>query len=214
MYCERAPMSRAGAAYFSEMLMLDLDPRKTALVLIDLQKWTLGMPLAPHPAAEIIENAARLATSLRQAGGIIALVRVGFSAGFADMPKVAVDVTISLPENGLPADALEFPPEIARLEPDVLVLKRQWSAFYGTELDLQLRRRNISNILLGGVMTNYGVESTARDAWQSNYAVVLAEDACSSVNAEMHQFSIEKLMPRVARVRSSGEIIAELKASQ
>src|SRR4051812_2418963 len=105
--------------------MLDLDPRKTALVLIDLQNWTLGMPLAPYSAAEVVDKAARLARGVRQAGGMVVLVRVGFSAGYADKPGTAVDVAINLPEGGLPAGALEFPPELA--EPDVLILKRQWS---------------------------------------------------------------------------------------
>jgi nicotinamidase-related amidase len=188
--------------------MLDLDPQKTALVLIDLQNWTLGMPLSPYSAGEVVDKAARLARGVKQAGGTVVLVRVGFSAGYADKPGTPVDVPISLPEGGLPADALEFPPELA--EPDVLILKRQWSAFYGTELDLQLRRRGISNIVLGGVMTNFGVESTARDGWQGSYSVVVAEDACSSLSAEMHEFSVAKILPRVARVRSSEEVLSAL----
>jgi nicotinamidase-related amidase len=191
--------------------MLDLDPQKTALVLIDLQNWTLGMPLAPYSAGEVVDKAARLARGVKQAGGTVVLVRVGFSADYADVPGTPVDVSISLPEGGLPAGALEFPPELA--EPDVLILKRQWSAFYGTELDLQLRRRGISSIVLGGVMTNYGVESTARDGWQGSYSVIVAEDACSSLSAEMHEFSIAKILPRVARVRSSGEISSALEGN-
>src|SRR6185295_13028044 len=90
---------------------------------------------------------------------------------------------------------------------DLRITKRQWSAFYGTELDLQLRRRGITTIVLGGIATNFGVESTARDAWQHNYAVVIAEDASTSLGADLHRFAVEKLLPRVARVRSTQEII-------
>ena len=64
--------------------------------------------------------------------------------------------------------------------------------------------------MLGGVATNFGVESTARDAWQHNYSVVIAEDACSSMGADLHQFAMEKVLRRVARVRSTAAILAGL----
>ncbi|HEX9447752.1 MAG TPA: isochorismatase family protein, partial [Dongiaceae bacterium] len=64
----------------------------------------------------------------------------------------------------------------------------------------------------GGLMTNFGVESTARDAWQQDYAVLIAKDICSSFTAEMHQFAMEKTLPRVAKIRSSSEIMAALDA--
>ena len=94
------------------------------------------------------------------------------------------------------------------LDADVVITKRQWSAFHGTELDLQLRRRGVTTVVIGGVMTNFGMGSTARDAWQHNYAVVVAEDACSSLNPDMHRFAVENILPRVARVRSSAAIAA------
>jgi nicotinamidase-related amidase len=77
-------------------------------------------------------------------------------------------------------------------------------------IDLQLRRRGINTIILGGIATNFGVESTAREAWQHNYAVIVAEDACTSMDAEMHRFSMEKILPRLSLVRSAAEIIAAL----
>ena len=66
--------------------------------------------------------------------------------------------------------------------------KCQWSAFYCAELDLHLRRRGITTIVLGGIVTNLGVESTAWDAWQSNYAVIVAENAWTSSDADLHKF--------------------------
>ena len=112
------------------------------------------------------------------------------------------------------ADFAEFPPEIAAIPADLTITKRQWSAFFGTELDLQLRRRGITTVVLGGIATNFGIESTARDAWFQNYAVVVAEDAASSLDAELHRFSIEKILPRLARVRSTAEIVAALAAGK
>jgi nicotinamidase-related amidase len=191
-------------------MSLTLDPRSCALVLIDLQKGILGVPLAPYSAAQIVENGVALGRKLREAGGTVVLVNVAFANDSADRLKQEVDAPTPAPAGGMPAEWSEFAPEVGSLRADVVITKRQWSAFYGTELDLQLRRREIKTIVLGGVATNFGVESTARDAWQHNYSVVIAEDACSSMGADLHQFAMEKVLRRVARVRSTAAILAGL----
>jgi nicotinamidase-related amidase len=190
-------------------MLNDLHPHRTALVLIDLQNWTLGMPITPHSASAVVSHAAHLARSLKAAGGTIVLTRAAFSPGYADALRQPVDIALPLPEGGLPPEALAFSEDLD-VDADVVITKRQWSAFHGTELDLQLRRRGIDTIILGGVMTNFGVESTARDAWQHSYSVIVAEDVSSSINADMHRFSIEKILPRAARVRSTADILAGL----
>jgi nicotinamidase-related amidase len=192
--------------------MSDFDPQKTALVLIDVQQGLLGLPIAPHSAQAIVANSLRLATTLQKLGGLVILVRVDFSPQYADRPGQDVDQPMSLPSGGLPAGWTAFPPELAALSGSLVITKRQWSAFYGTELDLQLRRRGITRVVIGGIATNFGVESTARDAWQSDYAVVIAEDACSTFTTEMHQFAITLTLPRVSRIRSTAEIIKALGA--
>jgi nicotinamidase-related amidase len=193
-------------------MSLSLDPRTTALVLIDLQQGVLSMPLSPYGAPQIIERSVRLGRRIRDAGGIVVLVNVAFASGFADRLNLPVDAPQPAAPGGLPPDWSEFAPEVAALPGDVLVTKRQWGAFHGTELDLQLRRRGITTIVLGGIATNFGVESTAREAWQHNYAVIIAEDACTSIGPEMHQFAIEKIFPRLARIRSTEQILAALPA--
>jgi nicotinamidase-related amidase len=190
--------------------MLALDPRTTALVLIDVQKGVLSMPLAPHGAAQVVQNAARLGLHFDEVGALVVLVHVAFSAASADRLSQPVDAASPAPPGGLPADWTEFAPEIAALRAGVVIAKRQWGAFYGTELDLQLRRRGIATVVLAGVATNFGVESTAREAWQHNYAVVVAEDACASLGEDLHRFSIDKILPRIARVRSTAEIVGAL----
>lgn len=192
--------------------MSDFDPQKTALVLIDVQQGLLGLPIAPHSPQTVVANSLRLATTLQKLGGLVILVRVDFSPQYADRPGQDVDQPMSLPSGGLPAGWAAFPPELAALSDSLVITKRQWSAFYGTELDLQLRRRGIARMVIGGIATNFGVESTARDAWQSDYAVVIAEDACSTFNTEMHQFAITLTLPRVSRIRSTAEIIKALGA--
>jgi len=191
-------------------MMLKLAPPVTALVLIDVQKGTLGLPLGPHDPATVTANSVRLATHFSSKGATVVLVRVAFSEGYADRPGGSTDVPMVLPPGGLPADWAEFPADLAAIKPDLLITKRQWSAFHGTELDLQLRRRGITHVVIGGLMTNFGVESTARDAWQHNYETIVAEDASSSLNAELHHFAVRNTLPRVARVRSTAEIITGL----
>ncbi|HEY4319758.1 MAG TPA: hydrolase [Gemmatimonadales bacterium] len=186
---------------------LSLDPRTTATVLIDLQQGITAHNVAPHSAAQVVANGVRLASEIQLAGGIIVLVHVDFGADGAGRLAAPVDAPMSRGA-AMPADWAAFVPEVAALRADVVIVKRQWGAFYGTELDLQLRRRGVTSIVLGGIATNFGVESTAREAWQHNYAVVIAEDACTSMSAAMHQFAVDTIFPRLSRVRSTAAILA------
>lgn len=181
---------------------MQLDAKTAALVLIDLQKGVLAMPVAPHPAAAVNERSMRLAQRFRAAGSLVVRVRVSFSRDLADALRPPVDQPTdyaSLPPGW---DEFSEPPQPS----DLVITKRQWGAFYGTELDLQLRRRGIQTIVLAGVATNIGVESTARQAWEHGYAVILAEDATSGMSAEMHTFAIGNIFPRVSRVVKSAEL--------
>ncbi len=117
-----------------------------------------------------------------------------------------------LPAAGLPENWATLVPEISALPSQIHITKRQQSAFFGTELDLQFRRRGIATAVICGVATNFGVEATARDAHNLNYAVVIASDACSSVMLDLHDFAITKILPRIARVRHSSQIISALGA--
>ena len=184
-----------------------IDAKNTALVLIDLQNGILPYAGA-HPASQVLQNCAALANQFRAAKAPVVLVRVGWGADYAEALSQPVDVPAQTVPGGLPASWWEIPAEVGQQASDILVIKRQWGAFYGTDLDLQLRRRGIQNIVLAGIATNIGVESTARNAWEMGYGIVLAEDACSSPSMEMHQFSIKNIMPRISRVRSTAEVLA------
>ncbi len=192
-------------------LSLTLDPRTTALVLIDLQKGIVARELTPYSAAKVLENAARLGQRFNDAGGLVVAVHVSFSANGADRLQQPVDSPMAVPPGGMPAEWSELAPEVSALRAGVIITKRQWSAFHGTELDLQLRRRKISAIVLGGIATNFGVESTARDAWQLGYEVVIAEDMCSSMGDGLHEFAIQRILPRVGRIRSSADVLSALR---
>lgn len=188
--------------------MEKLDPRTTALVLIDLQKGIAPFAAGPHSSGEVNERAGRLCARFRELGAPVVLVRVGFHADGADMLRPLTD---EAPRNmTLPDNWWDYADELAVADSDLHVTKRQWGAFYGTELELQLRRRGITQIVLAGISTNIGVESTARQAFELGFHQVLVEDAMSSGDSAHHQFAVEHIFPRLGRVRSTQQVLAAL----
>jgi nicotinamidase-related amidase len=181
---------------------MQLDAKSTAVVLIDLQKGVLAMQVAPHSAPVVHERSMRLAQRLRAAGALVVRVRVSFSGDLADAWRPPVDQPTNYSAFQPGWDELLEP-----LQPsDLVITKRHWGAFYGTELDLQLRRRGVRRIVLGGIATNMGVESTARCAAEHGYELVIPEDLCSGASAEMHAFSFRYILPRLARITTSEAI--------
>ncbi len=184
---------------------MKISAKSTALVLIDLQKGILAMNTAPYASADIYARSMKLAQKFRAAGSLVARVRVGFSADRVDALRQPVDQPTNYA--AIPAGWDEFPeaPDPA----DLIVTKRQWGAFYGTELDLQLRRRGVNRIVLGGISTNIGVESTARNAFELGYEIVIPEDICATSQAEMQAFAFKYIFPRISRVTTSESIELE-----
>ena len=191
------------------MTDLSLDPNTTALVLIDLQMGIVGQPLSPHSGTDVIAKAASLADRFRELKSPVILVRVAPSADGKDMLKLQTDTQFQM-RGPRPANWTELAPEIGPRDGDILIVKRQWGAFYGTDLDLQLRRRGVKTIVLGGIATNFGVESTARDAYERGYEQIFVEDAMSSLTPEAHSFVIQNIFGRMGRVRSAEEVLEAL----
>jgi nicotinamidase-related amidase len=185
-----------------------LDPATTALVLIDLQRGITAMPAQPHAASEVIACASRLADKFRALGAPVFLVHVVSSADGAD--RLRPDAEEAMPARQMPADFAEIVPELGPKPGDFVIDKRQWGAFYGTPLDLQLRRRGIRRIVLGGISTNFGVESTARDAYERAYDLVFVEDAMSARSAEEHEFAVTHIFRRIGRIATTAEVLAAL----
>src|SRR5580692_164893 len=188
------------------MAELQLDPQKTALVLIDLQNAILGMTPAPHSADKVVGNSVKLANAFRAKGAPVVYVRVDLN----DFLKLPADQPHNRGDKPLPAAASEITPSAGFQHGDILVTKRHWGAFAGTDLEQQLKSRGIDTVVLTGISTNVGVESTARQGTGLGFAFVLVEDACSSQNAEHHRFAFEKIFPRLARIRATDEVIAAL----
>lgn len=181
---------------------------RTALVLIDLQRGVIARDVVPHKSSDVVARAAELVQAFRQAGSPIAFVYVRFRPDREDALNPIVDEPASW--GTPPPDFSEFAPELGVRENDLVVLKRNWGAFYGTDLDLQLRRRDVTRIAICGIATSFGVESTARDAYERNYKLLFIEDAMASMNAEEHEHSIRSIFPRIGIVRSTAQVLAAL----
>jgi nicotinamidase-related amidase len=182
-----------------------LDPRRTALVLIDLQKGIVPFARGPHTGADVLDKAGSLVRRFHELGSPVVLVRVGWSADGGEALRQPVDQPP--PGRAMSDEWWEFPEELGATDSDIRIIKRQWGAFYGTDLELQLRRRGIEHIVLGGISTNVGVESTARNAWEMGFGIVFAEDAMSAASDEHHDFAIKNTFPRLGRVRSTAQVL-------
>ena len=189
---------------------LRLAPQSTAILVNDLQVVNLRLPGAPLPRETMTANLVRLLSAARRAGAQPILVHAGGEDGI-DRLKPITD-NPPRPAEPLPLDWRELLPELDQQASDIVILKRQWGAFYGTDLDLQLRRRHLETLVLCGIATEMGVESTARDAFERGYALVFAADAMTGIHAESHANSLCRIFPRMGRVRSTDVIIAALEA--
>jgi nicotinamidase-related amidase len=183
-----------------------LDP-KTALVVIDLQKGISRFPTV-HPFKDVVANTARLAHGFRARGLPVVLVNVAFSADGADRLQTRTDAP---PRSAnMAADFAEIVSELDATTTDLRVTKRQPNAFYGTDLDLQLRRRRVTGIVLTGVATSVGVDYTARAAHERAYNITFAIDAMTDLDAAVHDVVIQKMFPRIGEVDTTDAILALL----
>ncbi|WEO77156.1 cysteine hydrolase [Cryobacterium sp. SO2] len=173
----------------------------TALIVIDLQAGTLGGPTA-HPAGEIVARAAELLAAFRAQGRLVVLANVdGTPAGRTQYGEGARE---------FPAAFSALVPELGQQPGDVTLTRATWSAFAGTDLDAILTERGITQIVLAGIATSFGVESTARDAYDRGYSVALAIDAITDRSADAHDASVARVFPALGQTGSAAEVIALL----
>jgi nicotinamidase-related amidase len=173
-----------------------------------LQHGTLSHQLAPYTSDQVVGNCVLLSQEMRNRGGMNVFVHVLLN----EMLAPPADNPLRKPGAPPPPDASQLVPEAGVEATDIVVAKRQWGAFYGTQLDQLLRRRGIRTIILGGIMTNIGVESTARAAYDRGYEIVFAEDAMSSFSAQAHNFACQNVFRIMGRVRSTEHLLQAMRA--
>jgi nicotinamidase-related amidase len=179
------------------MALTTLDP-DTALIVVDLQKGLTGLPVI-HPMGAILGQTRALADAFRERGLPVVLVNVaGGAPGRTEQPRRA------LPRSEGWTDLV---PELNRQPSDIVVTKRTWGAFASTDLEAKLKARDVTQVVIAGVATGTGVESTARQAYEQGFNVTLALDAMTDVRPEAHEHSLKNVFPRLGETGTSRQII-------
>lgn len=179
------------------MALTTLDP-KTALIVVDLQRGIVGLPVV-HPIGEVIERALALVDAFRERGLPVALVNVAGSApGRTEQPRQ----TAPRPEGWT-----DLIPELNQQAGDIIVTKGTWGAFASTDLENQLRALGVTQVVIAGVAAGTGVESTAGQAYERGFNVTVAVDAMTDVRREAHEYSIRSVFPRLGETGTSQQII-------
>jgi nicotinamidase-related amidase len=180
-----------------------LDPR-TALIVVDLQNGVVGIPAA-HPTTDIVARSAELVRAFRAHDLPVVLVNAtGGAPGRTESTRAA---GLARPDGW--ADLVA---ELDAQPDDIYVSKQTWGAFHNTALHEELRRRGVTQVVVVGVATSAGVESTARAAHEHGYNVTLATDAMTDMSADAHENSVTRIFPRIGETGSAAEIIALLDA--
>ena len=148
---------------------------KIALLVVDLQKGIVGLPTA-HPIAGVMTNAVKLLKAFRRHGLPVVLINVdGGAPGRTEQARPRVE---------MPVGWTELAPELDRQPGDHAVTKRTWGAFTNTGLEQYLKQAGVTQVVITGVATSSGVESTARHAHELGFNVALAIDAMTDLSAE------------------------------
>ena len=187
-------------------LKINID--KSAIVVIDLQKGITSMPAVPHSVQEVIANTSSILTAARKNKMNVFLARVTPSPDLKDALHPISETSFQM--SGFNPEWSEYVPELDIQPSDILITKHQWGAFYDTGLDLQLRRRGIDTIILCGIATNMGVESTARFAYEFGYNQIFIEDTMSARSKEEHEYPIRYIFPRFGLIRKTNEVLKAL----
>lgn len=191
---------------------MTIDFKTTALLLLDLQNemvdqnGKIGSGGLAKVVAErnVIENAARALQAARRQGLAVAHVRLGFRDDYEDALSVAPRIS-RLKENRAAIAgtwATEFPEALTPQAHELVVTKQCVNPFFNTGLFAWLSHRGIKTIVIGGVVTNLVVESTARAADDAGLATIVLEDCCAAPNETWHRFSIDNILPMFASVSS------------
>jgi nicotinamidase-related amidase len=184
------------------MTVSTLDP-KTALLVVDLQKGIVGLPTA-HPMQSVIKNATALLEAFRARKLPVVLINVDNRAPGRAEHSFSVDA--------FPAGWTELIPELNQQPSDHLVTKRTWGAFTNTDLDRYLKQNGVTQVVVIGVATTAGVESTARFAHELGYNVSLAVDAMTDMNGDAHDNSVARIFPKMGETGTTQQILDLLAA--
>ncbi|SDD13802.1 Nicotinamidase-related amidase [Sanguibacter gelidistatuariae] len=187
------------------MTLTTLDS-KTALIVVDLQKGIVALPTA-HPTDDVVQRASELAGAFRSHNLPVVLVTVvGGAPGRTEQPPRA--------GGERPAGWADLVPELKQQASDHTVVKSTWGAFPTTDLDDYLKNAGVTQVVVLGVATSVGVESTARQAYENGFNVTLAVDAMTDMSLDAHTYTVTRVFPRLGETGTTAEIIDLLTATR
>ena len=199
---------------------LDLDLARTAMLLLDFQNYGLhpegywakqGDPGWPSGAYPAVENTARALEAARSAGMLVVHVGASWRPGSPEM-NMHIPAFARGPDRSVEGTwGAKFYEPVSPVAGEIVVHKRSVSAFIGTELDRLFRVRDVSTLVFTGVATNFAVEGSAREAADRGYRAIVLADCCASHPPDMHEFSIERILPILCEVATANEFIAMLR---
>jgi len=179
--------------------------KKTALVLIDLQKGIVGRPVAPNPIETVLANSAALVSAFRKAGLPVVVVNVIPPVGAAPRRSEVNIAPMQLPEG-----FADIVPQIDVQDHDIRITKNTWNAFHNTALDEELKKAGVTGIVMAGVASSIGVEGTARAAFERGYNLTFAKDAITDMNEKAHENSFGVIFPRMGEIDTTQAIVEKL----
>lgn len=179
------------------MSVTALDPQ-TALIVVDLQRGIVGLPFT-HPISEVIHRTRALLDVFRRNELPIVLVNVAGRAPRRTEQPARI--------HAMPEGWTDLIPELDPQPSDILVTKRTWGAFASTDLEFRLKEMCVTQVVVAGVATGTGVESTARQAYEQGFNVTLAVDAMTDARPEAHAWSLSHVFPRLGETGTAQQIV-------
>lgn len=177
-----------------------LEPQ-TALIAVDVQQGTLGMS-GQAEAEWVVGGTLRLAEAFHAAGLPVVWVRA------VGLPRLRTD--LPLPPEKVPGDFSELHPSLPVQEGDLVADKFGTSALVVPEVHAFLQEHSVTGIVVTGLATGMGVESTVRAAFDAGYHVTVATDAVTDPNAERGGHSLRLTLPGFAELGTVAEILSLL----
>ncbi len=194
---------------------ITLDPKKSAVILVDMINAVAkgeGPPYNPPANRQAVtENFVRLVAHCRSVGTPLIYITTHRRADNSDAPKTVSDIGGGGGSMLPGTSAVEVVEELAPRPDDYVIVKPRFSAFYGTNLDGILKSLGTETILVGGISTQRSVEGTARDAKNRDMQCVVVSDCCTAGEEDVHQMTIDHVLPLLVRVRNTDEVIAALR---
>jgi nicotinamidase-related amidase len=183
------------------MTVTTLDPT-TALIVVDLQNAVVGLSTA-HPTSDIVARSAELAEEFRKRALPVVLVNAtGGAPGRTERVRAGGVLRTEA--------AADLVAELGARPGDILISKKTWGAFHNTDLHAELQKRGVTQVVVTGIATSAGVESTARAAHEHGYNVTVATDAVTDMSQDAHDNSVSLVFPRLGETGTTAEIIALL----